>query len=330
MLRPQRRLRPLLLLLLSLLTLSVCANRLGQSHDDDHHGHGHSHTKGAFGKGDQVYGCASNDLPKGKGPAAVSQAYGHSEGVAEARRRRRLGWFLDTKAQSVQGSAAASAAGAAGNTAADCSQKCCSLQDSPADASPIRVFMNFDLLEKDEYMCTAVGQQVNPQKGRGFGSGMYTCKEADVMDPANIANTKTKILKKRMSWAAKYMASIVGVRPVTDKLTYTSAGKESNTYGVTSNTTVEGYDLMIVATARPFGGSGGVAGYADCKQVDQFGRCTVGYFNFCPEILDEDTTMAPETIESERHTALHEIFHVLGVVDVKREWFCSTAYVEES
>ena len=37
------------------------------------------------------------------------------------------------------------------------------------------------------------------------------------------------------------MASIVGVRPVTDKLTYTSAGKPSNTYGVSSNTTVEGY-----------------------------------------------------------------------------------------
>ena len=213
MLRPLRRLRSLLLpplLLLSLLTLSVCANRLGHSHDDDHdddhHGHGHSHghghghsrghshTKGAFGKGDQVYGCASNDLPKGEGPAAVSQAYGHSEGVAEARRRRRLGWFLDTKAQSVKGRHGWTSA------AADCSQKCCSLQDSPADASPIRVFMNFDLLEKDEYMCTAAGQQVNPQKGRGFGSGMYTCKEADVMDPVRVEGEATRGERRGGDW----------------------------------------------------------------------------------------------------------------------------------
>lgn len=41
-------------------------------------------------------------------------------------------------------------------------------------------------------------------------------------------------------------------------------------------------------------------------------RCTVGHFNWVPELLDIVTPSSPETVTSEMHTALHEMVHVLG------------------
>ena len=191
--------------------------------------------------------------------------------------------------------------------------------------------MNFENLEggtKDPFACYTAGQAVDPAIGRGESewrdnpaSRSFRCKAEHIIDPLGRKNSKAAIIRKRMQWAAKYMAGVISVRPIEDDVTF--GGAATSTYKITKNVTVSNHDLVIIATARPYE-SGGVAGYAQCLQRDQWKRCTVGQFNFCPEVIDEETTFAPETIESERHTSLHEIFHVLGVVNVKDDWFCNS------
>ena len=44
-------------------------------------------------------------------------------------------------------------------------------------------------------------------------------------------------------------------------------------------------DLVVIMTARPSPNSP-IAGYASCLQADQWGRCTVGHFNWVPSALD--------------------------------------------
>lgn len=61
--------------------------------------------------------------------------------------------------------------------------------------------------------------------------------------------------------------------------------------------------------------SAGVAGWAQCLQKDQWGRCTVGLFNFVATTLTGNPAiaLAPNIIASERSTSLHETMHVLGL-----------------
>ena len=51
-----------------------------------------------------------------------------------------------------------------------------------------------------------------------------------------------------------------------------------------------------------------------------------------PESIDLESVDEAWAALCGRNPRYHDgdVFHVLGVVDVKREWFCSTAYVEES
>lgn len=56
-----------------------------------------------------------------------------------------------------------------------------------------------------------------------------------------------------------------------------------------------------------------IAGYAQCSQYDQYHRCTVGIFNWVPEIITTGAAASTDDVkESELHTALHEIVHLLG------------------
>ena len=60
----------------------------------------------------------------------------------------------------------------------------------------------------------------------------------------------------------------------------------------------------------------GVAGWAQCLQTDQWGRCTVGLFNYVATTITGNLAIAlaaPNVISSERSTSLHETMHVLGL-----------------
>ena len=58
-----------------------------------------------------------------------------------------------------------------------------------------------------------------------------------------------------------------------------------------------------------------VAGWAMCLQYDQWGRCTVGRFNWVATTITGNpaVALAPNVMTSERSTALHEVMHVLGL-----------------
>ena len=73
---------------------------------------------------------------------------------------------------------------------------------------------------------------------------------------------------------------------------------------------------MIIMTAQPSPGQP-IAAYARCLQTDQHGRCTVGQFNWIASVIDTDpdTMNQPPSTDSERHTAMHEIIHVLGLLN---------------
>ena len=57
-----------------------------------------------------------------------------------------------------------------------------------------------------------------------------------------------------------------------------------------------------------------VAGWALCLQEDQWGRCTVGRFNWAANIITDNPriALAPNVIASERSFALHQTMHILG------------------
>ena len=75
--------------------------------------------------------------------------------------------------------------------------------------------------------------------------------------------------------------------------------------------TVPSADLVMIVTARPSPNIP-IAGFAVCLQRDQWNRCTVGWFNWVPALLNVAQTTYDSVIESEMHTALHEFLHVLG------------------
>jgi hypothetical protein len=53
----------------------------------------------------------------------------------------------------------------------------------------------------------------------------------------------------------------------------------------------------------------------------------VGQFNWVPAVIETDSVAknAADTVATERHTALHEIIHVLGLGDVKNSESLSRA-----
>lgn len=137
----------------------------------------------------------------------------------------------------------------------------------------------------------------------------HTCVEEDVVTPE-----KRAVIDTRSDFAAGFFGEALKVRPVQDDITiYSSLADEFNLEA--ESRVVTDADLVIIMTARP---GPGLNGYALCRQLDQHGRCTVGQFNWVPDVLDAETADNEDTIQSQRHTALHEMVHVLGGIGVNR------------
>jgi hypothetical protein len=83
--------------------------------------------------------------------------------------------------------------------------------------------------------------------------------------------------------------------------------------GQCPGTAFQDADLVIVVTMHPLSrDKSGIAGYASCLQSDQWGRCTVGFFEWVPDTLTPSQYFYPDVQMLERATALHECMHVLG------------------
>ena len=154
--------------------------------------------------------------------------------------------------------------------------------------------------------CSAAGAQVTVQASSNTAETGATCTAAMVVT-RNDATYNDIVL--RTSQAISYWSSTLLVRPVLDT-NITIASDIVTGYALTSST-VPAADLALIMTARP-SPNVPIAGYATCLQFDQWNRCTVGLFNWVPELLNVAQASYASVIESELHTALHELTHVLG------------------
>lgn len=168
---------------------------------------------------------------------------------------------------------------------------------------PMRVVYDFELVEqeKDPEMCTSVGQ-ANPLAAGGV------CGEDDIVTPEKFA-----VLTKRLGWLGGFIGNMLSLKPVQDTIFVSKNALRAwqGVYGNVDQTNVSEADLFIYVTMKP-DPSGVVAGYAQCFQMDQHKRCTVGGFNWTPSVIDMDSVDEVATISAQRHTALHETIHVLG------------------
>jgi len=179
---------------------------------------------------------------------------------------------------------------------------------------------------QDTEHCAYTNQYVTPSDMTGTtvgGTASILCTEEDVIDDSTVG-----IVKQRLSWVRGYVNSTFQIKQVQagEEITINSQAQENYPF---SQTTFTDTDLIVVVTLHPIS-AGGIAGYAYCAQSDQFGRCTVGYFNWVPDGLSTSSTFfKPNVAMSERTTALHEVMHVLGCCkdsDVFRNPDDGTAY----
>ena len=188
------------------------------------------------------------------------------------------------------------------------------------NTEPIRVKMLYDRIDADSdvasdlsatFTCTEVGQVVDPCKGRW---DTRTCPS--VCDEKDVVTTRKKsIAKKRMKWAAEYIASLIRVMPRSSAVSKSNMNlpSELRHYYESIDIDESGADIVIINTLRKHDNDY-VAGFAGCLATDAHNRCILGYFNFCPRIFDEESSNSPDVVEKERRTALHEIMHTLGAI----------------
>ena len=169
--------------------------------------------------------------------------------------------------------------------------------------------------------CGFVGQPIEVKTSSGTWAqwttanfpGTSPCDAASVVSAASPAGAaRLAAMQARTRAAMDFWSQTIKVKPVQDPIVL--GAQLMTDFGVTGP--AGGYsdtDLVMVMTARPSPASP-IAGFAVCYQRDQRGRCTVGQFNWVPNILNVDSPTDNQVVESEMHTALHEIVHVLGGV----------------
>lgn len=155
--------------------------------------------------------------------------------------------------------------------------------------------------------CNVVGQDLNAKASSGWVDLPAGCKANMVVAQGSARYT---IMQGRTAAAVSYWSRTLAVKPVRDSIVVSSQAV-SDEFGIALGTAYINTDLVLIMTARPSPNSP-IAGFALCYQRDQRGRCTIGNFNWVPEVLNADNTASTDVIEAELHTALHEIMHVLG------------------
>eukprot|EP00943_MAST-04B_sp_MAST-4B-sp1_P001738 g1738.t1 len=175
----------------------------------------------------------------------------------------------------------------------------------------IRIKILYDHYTNDKYMCTKVGQTVDPCESRGSGSCVQNCEKQDI-----VTEEIAQIATKRVEWAVEKTASVIKL--TSSRVSPLDVNKASlGSWGIYVDqlkndvNMFEATDLVIIVTLRKHN-SNSVAGYAGCIKHDINKRCILGYFNYSPRIFNVKETDSPNVVETERRTGLHEIFHVLG------------------
>lgn len=189
--------------------------------------------------------------------------------------------------------------------------------ESQGLTAPIRIKVLWDVIEGTDYsgtnagsnarQCTSVGASVRVacQVGSSINCPWSDCAAEDVVAAGH---AKLALMKERLEWVKTYFSNALRVKRVLDDIQISSSVVNTFNLGVNK---VSNADLAIIMTARPMPYHK-LAGFAYCAQRDQLNRCTVGVFNWVPKVLDVANKDLPSSAASERHTAIHEIVHVLG------------------
>jgi hypothetical protein len=172
--------------------------------------------------------------------------------------------------------------------------------DAMGLATPIRISVVWTALESTEFsgvnsgpasrQCTAAGRTIAVECVIGGSpSCSTTCSEEDVVLPGS---DRFSVIQERVTWATQYYSSALKVKPVLDPIVVDPFVTSTFNLGAT---TVPDTDLVIIVTARP-SPFAAVAAYATCLQRDQYGRCTVGRFNWVPSALEPAKRDLPASI----------------------------------
>jgi hypothetical protein len=148
------------------------------------------------------------------------------------------------------------------------------------------VILNNDTNSGPPQQCTVVNQNIS---ANAHVSPTYTCAAADIVT-GSIGAARFSLLQLRTQQAADYWRSVLQVRPVADAGITIDPSLVSE-FNITNNTFVADVDLVLIMTARV--STQPVAGYAQCLQIDQNNRCTVGQFNWIPNLLNLDGINSP-------------------------------------
>lgn len=187
---------------------------------------------------------------------------------------------------------------------------------------PIRIVALWDVIHDGDptnpghspasrYQCVTA-DPANPQHNilaAGL-SGSYAlfdgCSEEHLVA---VDSERYDVMRGRTSASIDYWQKTLWVKPVQDPIVINIAS--SNGLAALNGRSVPDADLVMIMTARP-SPSSPIAGYAMCLQYDQRGRCTVGQFNWVPEVLNVERSWSLDVIETELQTGMHEIMHILG------------------
>lgn len=204
--------------------------------------------------------------------------------------------------------------------------------DAAGLAQPIRIKVLWDVIEGTDFtgsrlgsnalQCTRIGGPISvPCEFSTSPDCMQIwdgCSVDDIVGPEGVVSDpngfhKLEVMKTRLDFAVEYFRKAFKVKPVQVPIDL-SPGVIDRFNLEDATTRVENADLVVIMTARPSPWAA-LNGYATCQQRDQHGRCIVGSYNWVPKVLtvaDGQPSTSPDIVSAERHTALHELIHVLG------------------
>ena len=152
--------------------------------------------------------------------------------------------------------------------------------------SPIRIRIVWDVIDAGDpttwgshYQCSYVGQQINVLTADGgytLSSDRF-CEERHLVHGSRGA-ARGNAIRSRTAEAVEFYASSLRIRPVLDEVIWLDIAALASyfTLGLSS---VSDADVVVIMTARP-SPSSPISGHAKCMQLDQYGRCTVGWINW--------------------------------------------------
>ena len=123
--------------------------------------------------------------------------------------------------------------------------------------------------------CTAVGQKVDPCSQTEYASCPRVCTAKQVITQQTI-----DVVKTRLEWLSSFLSTTFRMKTSQSGVTVSQSIRDKFPHA-RLNLNYDA-DVVVIVTMQPAVAKG-VVGYASRHQVDNYGRCTVGLFNWTPD-----------------------------------------------